>query len=125
MNLGVKRKDMEGFYGCSPCCESDPKKRADYENQIVHPKLRLEGKLAEMFGIDDLSLGDRVKVELVMQVTELRANETLDQGEKRRDLCLGFDLIEASDLEDAGKADDKDESGAPADDSALRAILPK
>jgi hypothetical protein len=123
--LGLKRKDMEGYFGCAPCCDSDPKKRAEWDNQIVYPKLRLEGALAELFGIDDLSLGDRVKVELVMEVTELRANETLEDGKKRRDLCLGFSLIEASDLKDAGSGKPEDDEAVEDEGSALSAILPQ
>lgn len=130
IKLGVTRKDLgDGYYGCSPCCSSDdPARKSEWEQEVIHPSLDLNGKHAELFGADDLELGDMVEVTLKLQVTSLRDNSRLmDDGKKTRDLNLGFKLLEASDLTDAGSAgDESSETKSAAGGSApVDAILGK
>lgn len=127
INLGVKREDLEtGYYGCAPCCESGDKK--DWKKEIVHPTLSLSGRHADLFGIEDLKLGDRVEVTLMLEVTGLRNDSRLTDDKKTvRDVSLTFKLKEASDLVDAGAAEKEDakESASDASDSSvIDAILP-
>lgn len=131
INLGVKRKDMgDSYAGCAPCCTSDdPSKKSDYENEEINPELRLEGKHAELFGLDDLKDGDKIEVTLVLQVIGTRNNTRLIGNKTERDLGLTLKLLEMSDLTDAGSEDPKEEDGSTnedaADDGPLSAILPK
>lgn len=127
ITLGVKRKDLEsGFYGCAPCCESDPQKKTDWENTVVHPELRVEGRHAELLGVDDLKLGDRIRFEVVAEVCGMRKEDRLVDGKPKRDLSLTLKLVSASDMveEAAEGGEEGEESPRGAGDEALEAILP-
>jgi len=105
INLGVTRKDMgDGYYGCAPCCESDPAKKSDWEKEVVNPELRLTGKHAELFGLDDLRDGDEIKVTLLMRVIGTRNNTRTIGDKTTRDLGLDFKILESSDMTDAAPA---------------------
>lgn len=42
---------------CSPCCSEDPKKKAEWENEIVHPTIDAYGSLAKALKIDKMVAG--------------------------------------------------------------------
>lgn len=127
ISLGFKRKELsDGYYGCAPCCESDPKKKEDYENEIVHPEVDFRGKAAEAMNIDELELGEKVRVTLLLEVKGLRSDDRLMDGKKRRDLNLCFKILEADDyemVEGDGSGDDESESEPAGDVSAVQAAM--
>lgn len=126
--LGFKRKEMsDGYYGCPvACCGSDdPKKKEEFENELVYPEVAFDGKQAEVMGIDDLDLDEEVEVTLKLKVKELRSVERVSDGKKTRDLCLRFTVLAASDYTAAEADDSEAESGteSDADVSALRMAM--
>ena len=126
ISLGFKRKELsDGYYGCAPCCESDPKKKDDYENEIVHPEVDFRGKAAEAMNIDELELGEKIRVTLLLEVKGLRSDDRLVDGKKQRDLNLCFKVLEADDYEVVGGDEDESETeAAPSGDtSPLQAAM--
>ncbi len=133
IDLGVARKDMSNNYCCPvACCPSDdPKEKADYENTIINPEMCVEGKQAELLGVDDLQVDDLVEVTFLMKVKGKRDDTKRIDGQKdvKRDLSLTFAILKASDLIDKGSdenADDKDDGDtedATMDSSPVRSLM--
>ena len=122
ISLGFKRKELsDGYYGVPCCCPSEDKKaKEDYENEIVHPEVDFRGKAAEAMNIDELELGEQVRVTLLLEVKGLRSDDRLVDGKKQRDLNLCFKVLEADDYEVVG-GDDSGESeteAAPSGDTS-------
>lgn len=109
--MGMKRKDMYGE--AKPAAPSKPK---DWDNEIVYPTVRAEGKQAEMLGAEDLEDG-----EMIQQVVCWRVKKTTIErdGEKRYELELH--LVKASDPE---PCDDEGSEDAPDDESDDEEISP-
>lgn len=62
-DLGMTRKEM---WGSPSCCDSK-----DYDNEIVHPTLELNGKQAALAGMTGLEFGEEVTVTVRMKVSRL------------------------------------------------------
>jgi hypothetical protein len=127
IKLGFKRSELNdgSFYGCAPCCpHDDAAKKSEWENAIILPEVRFEGKQAEAMGVDSLELDEEVEVTFKLRVSELRNVERMVSEKKQRDLALVFQILETSDLVSAGgKPDDKDKDDDSAEGSPLGALL--
>lgn len=84
-SVGMRRGDMH-----EPA-ETKPMKEKDWENEMVYPSLRVDGKQAEKMGAEDLEDGECVEQTVVWRVRKTTIEK---DGEKKYELTL--ELVKAS-----------------------------
>ncbi|MCM2276159.1 MAG: hypothetical protein NDI75_15330 [Candidatus Didemnitutus sp.] len=136
-DLGLTNKELSdsSYYGCIPCCESDPAKKADWEKTVVYPTASFDGKQAELLGAEELALGEEVEITFRLRVNRLERDERMVDGKPRKELRVGFEFLAASDMapvsEGEGDEAESEESGRSGmhmsmgadDDAPVNAIL--
>lgn len=118
VDLGIKRKEMHG-----PSEPTLPMKDKDYDNEVVHPSMHVDGPHAVMMGAGDLKKGDRVRQTVEWVVDEHTKRE---ENGKPPQYSMHLKLAKASDCEacdDDGEEKDGVDDGDGADDSPAMAYI--
>ena len=119
VDLGIKRKEMHGPSEPMPAMKSK-----DYENEMVHPSMHVDGQHAVMMGAPDLKKGDRVRqtVEWVVDEHTKREENGKPPQYSMRLKCAKASDCEECDPEEEGEQDGVD-NGDGADDSPAMAYI--